>query len=151
MVQLQEKKANLIASTVNKDKSSMEKLTPEDLQFLFRGTWLYKHITLIELKYQVLGMFRMYRFTEIMISHIDIYVTDLSLELNQMKMRSSCLDIAASTNSASLSAIIDFGKHTLCFTIYEQTFLIHVTDLKCICYFFHNPRIAIDNAYARTQ
>jgi DNA repair protein RAD16 len=38
MVQLQEKKANLIASTVNKDKSSMEKLTPEDLQFLFRGT-----------------------------------------------------------------------------------------------------------------
>jgi len=38
MVQLQEKKANLIASTVNKDKVAMDKLTSEDLQFLFRGT-----------------------------------------------------------------------------------------------------------------
>jgi len=38
MVQLQEKKANMIATTVNKDKVAMDKLTPEDLQFLFRGT-----------------------------------------------------------------------------------------------------------------
>jgi DNA repair protein RAD16 len=38
MVQLQEKKANLIASTVNGDKVAMDKLSPEDLQFLFRGT-----------------------------------------------------------------------------------------------------------------
>ncbi|KAF2666227.1 hypothetical protein BT63DRAFT_428006 [Microthyrium microscopicum] len=38
MVQLQEKKANLIASTINKDKVAMDKLSPEDLQFLFRGT-----------------------------------------------------------------------------------------------------------------
>jgi DNA repair protein RAD16 len=37
MVQLQEKKANLIASTINNDKVAMDKLTPEDLMFLFRG------------------------------------------------------------------------------------------------------------------
>jgi DNA repair protein RAD16 len=37
MVQLQEKKSNMIASTVNQDKVAMEKLSPEDLQFLFRG------------------------------------------------------------------------------------------------------------------
>ncbi|KAK4569693.1 DNA repair protein rad16 [Recurvomyces mirabilis] len=38
MVMLQEKKANMINGTINNDKSSMEKLTPEDMQFLFRGT-----------------------------------------------------------------------------------------------------------------
>ncbi|KAF2259597.1 hypothetical protein CC78DRAFT_56869 [Lojkania enalia] len=38
IVALQEKKANMIAGTVNNDKVAMEKLTPEDLQFLFRGT-----------------------------------------------------------------------------------------------------------------
>lgn len=35
---LQEKKANMINSTINSDKAAMEKLTPEDMQFLFRGT-----------------------------------------------------------------------------------------------------------------
>jgi DNA repair protein RAD16 len=35
---LQEKKAAMIAGTVNSDKVAMEKLSPEDLQFLFRGT-----------------------------------------------------------------------------------------------------------------
>ena len=38
MVLLQEKKARMIAGTVNQDKVAMEKLSPEDLQFLFRGT-----------------------------------------------------------------------------------------------------------------
>ncbi|KAI6868364.1 hypothetical protein KC338_g4056 [Hortaea werneckii] len=38
MVMLQEKKANMINGTINNDKTSMEKLTPEDMQFLFRGT-----------------------------------------------------------------------------------------------------------------
>lgn len=38
MVMLQEKKANMINSTINNDKASFEKLTPEDMQFLFRGT-----------------------------------------------------------------------------------------------------------------
>jgi DNA repair protein RAD16 len=38
MVMLQEKKANMINGTINKDKTSMEKLTPEDMQFLFRGS-----------------------------------------------------------------------------------------------------------------
>lgn len=38
IVMLQEKKANMINGTINKDKTSMEKLTPEDMQFLFRGT-----------------------------------------------------------------------------------------------------------------
>ena len=37
MVLLQEKKANLISSTINHDQVAMEKLTPEDMQFLFRG------------------------------------------------------------------------------------------------------------------
>nr|POE65133.1 dna repair protein rad16 [Quercus suber] len=38
MVMLQEKKANMINGTINNDKASMEKLTPEDMTFLFRGT-----------------------------------------------------------------------------------------------------------------
>lgn len=38
IVMLQEKKANMINSTMNSDKAAMEKLTPEDMQFLFRGT-----------------------------------------------------------------------------------------------------------------
>lgn len=38
MVLLQEKKANMINSTINNDTSAMESLTPEDMQFLFRGT-----------------------------------------------------------------------------------------------------------------
>ncbi|KAF2657455.1 hypothetical protein K491DRAFT_691092 [Lophiostoma macrostomum CBS 122681] len=38
MVALQEKKAAMIAGTVNNDKVAMDRLTPEDLQFLFRGT-----------------------------------------------------------------------------------------------------------------
>ncbi|KAK1080913.1 DNA repair protein rad16 [Friedmanniomyces endolithicus] len=38
MVMLQEKKANMINGTINNDKTSMEKLTSEDMQFLFRGT-----------------------------------------------------------------------------------------------------------------
>ena len=38
IVMLQEKKANMISSTINNDKVAMEKLTPEDMQFLFRGT-----------------------------------------------------------------------------------------------------------------
>ncbi|KAF2160722.1 hypothetical protein M409DRAFT_70254 [Zasmidium cellare ATCC 36951] len=38
IVMLQEKKANMINSTINSDKAAMEKLTPEDMQFLFRGT-----------------------------------------------------------------------------------------------------------------
>jgi DNA repair protein RAD16 len=37
MVLLQEKKANMINSTINADDSAMESLTPEDMQFLFRG------------------------------------------------------------------------------------------------------------------
>ncbi|TGO27204.1 hypothetical protein BPAE_0045g00010 [Botrytis paeoniae] len=37
MVLLQEKKANMIHSTINADESAMENLTPEDMQFLFRG------------------------------------------------------------------------------------------------------------------
>ncbi|KAI0380767.1 SNF2 family N-terminal domain-containing protein [Hypomontagnella monticulosa] len=37
MVLLQEKKTNMINSTVNSDDASMEALTEEDLQFLFRG------------------------------------------------------------------------------------------------------------------
>ncbi|TVY58107.1 DNA repair protein RAD16 [Lachnellula cervina] len=37
MVMLQEKKANMINSTINSDESAMESLTPEDMQFLFRG------------------------------------------------------------------------------------------------------------------
>ncbi|KAI1338984.1 SNF2 family N-terminal domain-containing protein [Xylariaceae sp. FL0016] len=37
MVLLQEKKANMIRSTINADDAATESLTPEDLQFLFRG------------------------------------------------------------------------------------------------------------------
>jgi DNA repair protein RAD16 len=37
MVLLQEKKANMINSTINADEGAMESLTPEDMQFLFRG------------------------------------------------------------------------------------------------------------------
>lgn len=38
MVLLQEKKANMINGTINKDGGeALEKLTPEDMQFLFRG------------------------------------------------------------------------------------------------------------------
>ncbi|GAM35897.1 hypothetical protein TCE0_017f04579 [Talaromyces pinophilus] len=39
MVALQEKKANMINGTINKDQGdALEKLTPEDMQFLFRGS-----------------------------------------------------------------------------------------------------------------
>ncbi|KIW09188.1 uncharacterized protein PV09_00118 [Verruconis gallopava] len=38
MVMLQEKKASMISGTINNDKVAMDKLSPEDLQFLFRGT-----------------------------------------------------------------------------------------------------------------
>ncbi|KGO67689.1 Zinc finger, RING-type [Penicillium italicum] len=39
IIQLQEKKSNLIRGTLNKDQAAaLEKLTPEDMQFLFRGT-----------------------------------------------------------------------------------------------------------------
>ncbi|TAQ89523.1 hypothetical protein B7494_g2183 [Chlorociboria aeruginascens] len=38
MVLLQEKKANMINSTINADENAMESLTPEDMQFLFRGS-----------------------------------------------------------------------------------------------------------------
>ncbi|CAK7273833.1 DNA repair protein rad16 [Sporothrix epigloea] len=37
MVLLQEKKTRMINSTINSDDAAMESLTPEDLQFLFRG------------------------------------------------------------------------------------------------------------------
>ncbi|KAF2158198.1 hypothetical protein K461DRAFT_218723 [Myriangium duriaei CBS 260.36] len=38
IVMLQEKKANMISGTINNDKVAMDKLTPEDMQFLFRGS-----------------------------------------------------------------------------------------------------------------
>jgi len=38
MVLLQEKKTNMINSTINSDDAAMDSLTPEDLQFLFRGS-----------------------------------------------------------------------------------------------------------------
>ncbi|KAL1641609.1 DNA repair protein rad16 [Diplodia intermedia] len=38
IVMLQEKKAAMINGTVNNDQVAIEKLTPEDMQFLFRGT-----------------------------------------------------------------------------------------------------------------
>ncbi|OJJ42996.1 hypothetical protein ASPZODRAFT_136870 [Penicilliopsis zonata CBS 506.65] len=39
IVLLQEKKANMIKGTINKDQgAALEKLTPEDMQFLFRGS-----------------------------------------------------------------------------------------------------------------
>lgn len=37
MVLLQEKKSNMIKSTINADDNAMDSLTPQDLQFLFRG------------------------------------------------------------------------------------------------------------------
>ncbi|KAI1006246.1 DNA repair protein [Podosphaera aphanis] len=37
MVLLQEKKTNMINTTINADDAAMESLTPEDMQFLFRG------------------------------------------------------------------------------------------------------------------
>ncbi|RAL58307.1 hypothetical protein DID88_006419 [Monilinia fructigena] len=37
MVLLQEKKANMIHGTIGADESAMQNLTPEDMQFLFRG------------------------------------------------------------------------------------------------------------------
>jgi hypothetical protein len=36
-VLLQEKKANMIPATVNLDSVAMDKSTPEDMKFLFRG------------------------------------------------------------------------------------------------------------------
>lgn len=38
IVMLQEKKAQMIQGTVNNDDVAMEKLTPQDMQFLFRGS-----------------------------------------------------------------------------------------------------------------
>ncbi|TEA21991.1 DNA repair protein RAD16 [Colletotrichum sidae] len=38
MVLIQEKKTNMINSTVNADDQAMESLSPEDMQFLFRGS-----------------------------------------------------------------------------------------------------------------
>ncbi|KAI9841471.1 MAG: DNA repair protein rad16 [Sclerophora amabilis] len=38
MVLLQEKKANMINGTINSDETAMQNLSPEDMQFLFRGT-----------------------------------------------------------------------------------------------------------------
>jgi len=38
MVLLQEKKTSMINSTINADDAAMDSLSPEDLQFLFRGT-----------------------------------------------------------------------------------------------------------------
>lgn len=38
MVLLQEKKTNMINSTINSDQGAMQSLTPQDLQFLFRGS-----------------------------------------------------------------------------------------------------------------
>ncbi|EXM34154.1 Helicase, C-terminal [Fusarium oxysporum f. sp. vasinfectum] len=38
MVLIQEKKTNMIHSTVNSDTKAMESLTPQDMQFLFRGS-----------------------------------------------------------------------------------------------------------------
>jgi DNA repair protein RAD16 len=38
MVLIQEKKTNMINSTVNADAKAMESLSPEDMQFLFRGS-----------------------------------------------------------------------------------------------------------------
>ncbi|KAB8349413.1 hypothetical protein FH972_023440 [Carpinus fangiana] len=38
IVMLQEKKAHMINSTVNKDDVAMDKLTPQDMHFLFRGS-----------------------------------------------------------------------------------------------------------------
>lgn len=38
MVLIQEKKTSMIHSTVNGDDKAMETLSPEDMQFLFRGS-----------------------------------------------------------------------------------------------------------------
>ena len=38
MVLLQEKKSNMIAGTVDGDDVAIEKLTPEDMGFLFRSS-----------------------------------------------------------------------------------------------------------------
>ncbi|KAI9671579.1 MAG: DNA repair protein rad16 [Caeruleum heppii] len=38
MVLLQEKKANMINGTINADETAMQNLSPQDMQFLFRGT-----------------------------------------------------------------------------------------------------------------
>ncbi|KAI9834872.1 MAG: hypothetical protein M1819_002780 [Sarea resinae] len=38
MVMLQEKKTNMINGTINNDEVALDKLTPEDMQFLFRGS-----------------------------------------------------------------------------------------------------------------
>ena len=46
MVLLQEKKANMINGTVNNDQVALDKLTPEDMQFLFRGSWDMYHYNL---------------------------------------------------------------------------------------------------------
>lgn len=38
MVLIQEKKTNMIHSTVNADDKAMESLSAQDMQFLFRGS-----------------------------------------------------------------------------------------------------------------
>lgn len=38
IVMLQEKKANMVSATIDGDDIAMDKLTPEDMQFLFRGS-----------------------------------------------------------------------------------------------------------------
>ena len=38
MVLLQEKKTNMIHGTINADERAMQNLSPEDMQFLFRGS-----------------------------------------------------------------------------------------------------------------
>jgi DNA repair protein RAD16 len=38
MVLLQEKKVNMINGTLNNDQVALDKLTPEDMQFLLRGS-----------------------------------------------------------------------------------------------------------------
>jgi DNA repair protein RAD16 len=38
MVLIQEKKTSMIHSTVNSDDKALESLTPQDMQFLFRGS-----------------------------------------------------------------------------------------------------------------
>jgi DNA repair protein RAD16 len=38
MILLQEKKARMINGTINGDQGAISSLTPEDMQFLFRGS-----------------------------------------------------------------------------------------------------------------
>ncbi len=38
MVLLQEKKTNMINGTINADEAAMQNLSPDDMEFLFRGT-----------------------------------------------------------------------------------------------------------------